>query len=163
MGPREDLLDAGHCARVREAPGVRVEHRYDGEADVVGVHPEAPDHGQRMDGDRAVRVENALRPPGGAARVTHRGRGPLRDVAIGERGLVGVRDEVLVVDRSLGRLAVADRDDVLEIAPADERLRERPEHLVDDEHTVAAVRRDVRVVVGMEAEVQGVRDEAADR
>ena len=139
-----------------------MEHGHDGEADVVGVHPEAPDHRQRVDRDGAVRVEDALRAPRGAARVAHGRGGVLRDVAVRERRLVGVGDELLVVDRAVGGRAVADRDHVLEVAAPDELLGERPEDLVDDEHAVAAVRRDVRVVVGMQAEVQRVRDEPAD-
>ena len=71
--------------------------------------------------------------------------------------------ELLVVDRAVRRVAGADRDDVLEAHAVDELRGERPEHLVDDEHAVARVRRDVRVVVGVQAEVQGVRDEAAHR
>ena len=157
------LLDAAHRARVREAPGVRVEHRDDGEADVVGVHPEAADHRQRVDRDRPVRVEDSLRAAGRAARVAHGRGGSLREVAVRERGLVGVREQLLVFDRAVRSRAVTDRDDVLEVAAAHELLRERPQHLVDDEHAVAAVRRDVRVVVGVQAQVQGVGDEAADR
>ena len=52
---------------------------------------------------------------------------------------------------------------MLEADPVDELRGERPQHLVDDEHAVARVRGDVRVVVGVQAEVQRVRDEAADR
>ena len=52
---------------------------------------------------------------------------------------------------------------MLEADPVDELRRERPEHLVDDEHAVARVRGDVRVVVGVQPEVERVRDEAADR
>ena len=37
--PGEDLLDARHRGGEREAPRVRVEHRHDREADVVGVMP----------------------------------------------------------------------------------------------------------------------------
>ena len=96
---REDLLDAGQRAGEREAPRVRVEHRDDGQADVVGVEAERREHGQRVERDRAVRVEDALRPAGGAARVAHRRRGVLREVAVRELGLVRVGEELLVVDR----------------------------------------------------------------
>src|SRR5262249_59133665 len=50
----------------------------------------------------------------------------------------------------------------VEAATARERLREGPQDLVDDEDAVAAVRRDVRVVIRVQAEVQRVRDEATD-
>ncbi len=52
---------------------------------------------------------------------------------------------------------------MLEPDPVDELRGERPQHLVDDEHPVAGVRGDVRVVVGVEPEVERVGDEAADR
>ena len=52
---------------------------------------------------------------------------------------------------------------MLEAAAAHELLGQRPEHLVDDERAVTRVRRDVRVVVRVEPEVQRVGHEAADR
>ena len=72
-------------------------------------------------------------------------------------------EQLLVVDRAFGRVAGADGDHVLEADAVDELRRERPQHLVDDEHAVARVRGDVRVVVGVQAQVQRVRDEASDR
>ena len=161
--PWEDLLDAGHRAREREAPRVRVEHRHDREAHVVRVHPEAADHRERVDRDRAMRVENALRPAGRTARVTHRCGRVLGEVAIRERGLVRIREQLLVVDRAVRSRSVTDRDDVLEVAARDELLGERPQRLVHEDDAVAAVRGDVRVVVGVEAEIERVRDEPADR
>ena len=160
---REDLLDARHRAREGEAPRVRVEHRDDRKADVVRRDPEARVDRQRVDRDRAVRVEDALRAAGGAARVTHRRRRALGEVPVRELRLVGVREQVLVVDRAVGRGPVSGRDHVLEGAARDELLGERPQDLVDDEHPVAAVRGDVGVVVGVEAEVQRVRHEPARR
>ena len=116
-----------------------------------------------MDRDRAVRVERALRLARGAARVAHGRGGPLVDLALLEVARLGAREEVLVLDRAVGRRPVADRDDVLEPGALAEVLDERPEHLVRDEHLVARVRRDVGDVVGMEAEVQRVGHHAADR
>ena len=110
-----------------------------------------------------MRVEDALRQARGAAREAHRSRRALVEVAVGERALVGRGNELLVVDRAVGRVARADGDHVLEADPVDELRGERPQHLVDDEDAVARVRGDVRVVVGVQAEVQRVRDEAADR
>ena len=52
--------------------------------------------------------------------------------------------------------------DVLEAGALAEVLDERPEHLVRDQHLVARVRRDVGQVVGVEAEVERVRDHPAD-
>jgi hypothetical protein len=52
---------------------------------------------------------------------------------------------------------------VLEPRALAEVLDERPEHLVRDQDAVARVRRDVREVVRVQAQVQRVRDHAADR
>ena len=82
---------------------------------------------------------------------------------MGAAVLVGRVDQCLELERAVGRGPVADRDHVLEAAPADELLCERPQRLVDDQHPVAGVGRDVRVVVGVQAEVEGVRDEPARR
>ena len=116
-----------------------------------------------MDRDRAVRVDDTLGPAGGAARVAHRRGRALVDVAVGEGALVGRGEQLLEVDRAVGGLAGTDGDHVLEAAPLDELRRERPQHLVGDEHAVARMGRDVRVVVGVQPEVERVRDEAADR
>jgi hypothetical protein len=115
-----------------------------------------------MQGDGAVRVEDALGPAGGAARVAHGGGGVLGEIPIGEVRLARIGEELLVVDRAVGRGTRADCDDVLEAAAPDELLGERPERLVHEEHAVAAVCRDVRVVVGVETEIQRVGDEPAD-
>ena len=76
---------------------------------------------------------------------------------------VGGREQLLEVDRAGRRLAGADRDHVLEADAVLERLDERPERLVGDQDAVARVGRDVGEVVGMEPQVERVRDEAADR
>ena len=75
-------------------------------------------HRERVERDRAMRVEDALGPAGGAARVTHRRGRVLGQVAVRELRLVRVGEELLVVDRPVRRRAVADRDDVLEAAAA---------------------------------------------
>ena len=87
----EDELRADHQAGVRVAPGVRVEHRHDREQRLLLGHVQAERRRERLservqDG-RAVRVEDALRQPGRAARVAHR------------RGRVLVELRVLVVVR----------------------------------------------------------------
>ena len=52
---------------------------------------------------------------------------------------------------------------MLEAGALAEVLDERPEHLVRDEDAIARVRRDVGQVVGVQAEVQRVRDHPAHR
>ena len=158
-----DVLDAGEDRREREAPRVGVKHRDDRKADVVARQSERAGDRQRMDRDRAMRVDDALRLPCGAARVAH-GRGSpfvglrVRPVV---RALGG--EKLLEVDRAVGRRAFTDRDDVLEADSVLERLDERPEHLVGDQDSIASVSRDVGQVVGMKPQVQGVRDEPAHR
>jgi len=60
-------------------------------------------------------------------------------------------------------VVVLDHDHVLDLCLADELVEQRLQALVDDHRAVAAVRRDVRQVVRMEAQVQRVQDEAAAR
>ena len=165
MRPGEDLLRPDQRAGERKAPRVRVEHRHDGEDDVgVGERQRVAEQlRQRVDGDRAVRVDDALRAAGRAARVAHRGREPLVDVALLELVCARGREQLLVVDRAVGRRSVADGDHVLEADAVLERLGQRPEHLVDEQDAVAGVLGDVREVVGVEAKVQRVRDHAAGR
>ena len=119
--------------------------------------------GERVEHDRAMRVDDALRLPRGAARVAHRRRRALVDVPVGERLGVGRREQLLVLDRAGRRLAGADRDHVLEADAVLERLDERPQRLVGDQDAIAGMRRDVGEVVGVEPQVERVRDEAADR
>ena len=93
----EDELRADHQARVRIAPGVRVEHRHDRQHRLRLGHVQAERCDERLaervqDG-RAVRVEDALRHPGRAARVAH-----------GRRGVL-VQHRILVVVRARRRRA----------------------------------------------------------
>ena len=114
MRPGEDLLRADERAREREAPRVCVEHRDDRKDGVALVDAEEPGGRQRVDRDRAMRVDDALRQPGRPAREAHRGGLALVDVAVRELALVGRRKELLVVDRAVRRLTRAHRDHVLE-------------------------------------------------
>ena len=140
-----------------------MEHRYDREDGVGGVQRQDRAGDQRVDGDRAMRVDDPLRQAGRPAREAHRRGRVLVDVTVGERALVGPGEKLLEVDCAVRRLAGADRDHVLEADPSDELLGERPEDLVDHEHAVARMRGDVRVVVRVQAKVQRMRDEAAGR
>ena len=87
----------------------------------------------------------------------------LVDVAILEVACVSRCEQLLEVDRAVRRRAGADRDDMLEADTVVEGLDERPERLVRDQDPVAGVGSDVGEVVGVEPQVQGVRDEAAGR
>ena len=157
--PRVDLLRAEHRRDVRVAPRVRVEHRHDGQDHVALREVEAE---RRGDGDpegvqhrRAVRVDDALRPPGGAARVAHRRGLVLVQAGVAPRVRVGAREQLLV--------RVLDDEHVLDRGAVAELLEHRHERAVDDHRAVARVGRDVGQVVRMEAEVQRVEDEAAGR
>ena len=161
MRSRKHLLRADQAAGERVAPRVRVEHGDDRKNGVALVHAQEKRRGERVDCDRPMRVQDSLREPCGPAREAHRGRGALVEVAVRERALVRRRDQLLVVDRAVGRVAGTDRDHVLEAHAVDELRRERPQHLVDHEHAVARVRGDVRVVVGVQAQVERVGHEPA--
>ena len=165
MRAGKDLLRADERAREGKAPGVGVEHRHDRQHDVRLADAERARlrRGERVDHDRAVRVDDALGLARRAARVTHRRRRALVDVPVGECLRVGGRDQILVLDRAGRRLAGTDRDHVLEPDPVAERLHERPQRLVGDQDAIAGMRRDVGEVVGVEPQVERVGDEAADR
>ena len=102
-----------------------------------------------------MRVDDALRQAGRAARVTHR-RG-LVLVEVGLDPVVGrrAREQLLV--------RVLDDEDVLDLRAVAELLEQRQERAVDDHGLVAGVVRDVREVVRVQAQVQRVQHEAAAR
>ena len=117
----EDDLRPDHQAGVGVAPGVGVEHRHDRQQRLLLGHVQAERRDERLaervqDG-RAVRVEDALRHPGRAARVAHR------------RGVVLVELRVLVVVRvGAGEqllVGVLDDEDVLDLRLVGELLPER--------------------------------------
>ena len=139
------------------APRVRVEHRHDRQERLLLGHVQPERRRERLaervqDGG-AVRVEDALRHPGRAARVAHRRRVVLVELRIlvvvgigsGEQLLVGVLDDEDVLDRRL----------------VGELLPERQQALVDDHGLVAGVRGDVAEVVRVQAQVERVQDVAA--
>ena len=116
-----------------------------------------------MHRDRAVRIHRSFRKSRRTAREAHRGRRALVDLALRKIRGLRAREQVLVLDRPLGCRPLSDRDEMLEPAAPDEALAQWPEHLVRDQHPVARVRRDVREVVRVEAEVERVRDHPAGR
>ena len=102
-----------------------------------------------------MRVDDALRHARRAARVAH-GRGRvLVELRVVPVVRIGRCEQVLVV--------VLDDDDVLDRRLVLELLEQRQQRAVDDDRLVAGVRRDVREVGGVEAEVERVQDEAAAR
>ena len=155
--PGKDELRADHRGEVRIAPRVRVEHRHDGEQRVLLRHAQ-PERRERRDAERvqdrrAVRVDDALRATGRAARVTHRRGVVLVELRVAPLVGVGRREQLLV--------RVVDHDHVLDVRAALERVEQRQQALVDDHGLVAAVLRDVADVVVVQAQVQRVQDEAA--
>ena len=154
---RIDESCAEHRRDVRVAPRVRVEHRHDGKDHVLLRDPEAQRvagcNAERVQDRRAVRVDDAFREAGRAARVTHRGGGVL--VELGVLPVFGVRGrEQLLV-------GVLDEEDVLDVGVVLERVDERGQCSVGDQHPVAGVLGDVADVAVVEPQVQRVQDEAA--
>ena len=153
----EDDLRPDHQARVGVAPGVRVEHRHHREERLLLGHVQAERRrerlAQRVQDGRAVRVEDALRHPGRAARVAHRGRLVLVQLRVLVVVRIGSGEQLLV--------GVLDHEDVLDRGPVGELLPERQQALVDDDGLVARVGRDVGEVVRVQAQVERVQDEPA--
>ncbi len=98
--PGEHQLGAVHHRAVRDAPAVGVEHRRRRHHDVGVAH--APVVGgaghQRVQHRRAVRIDHALGPPGGARRVAHRHRVVLVVRRRSRSRRIGVGEQRLVVD-----------------------------------------------------------------
>jgi hypothetical protein len=101
-----------------------------------------------------VRVQDALRLAGGAARVAERGGAALVDV--GELvPLVAVRDELLVVERAVaGAVGVRHQDLVADAVEARHDVGERG---VEEDHLVLRVADDVAQVVLEQADIQRVQ------
>src|SRR5205823_8093037 len=160
-----DLRRADHRAGERQAPGVHVKHGYNGEDDVRLQDADRPGClPETVQNQRAVRIDDALRPAGRPGRVGHRGGPALVELGGSERIRIRNGEELLVADRARGRRrAVLDHDDVLDPHFAAELLEERQERVVDDEHAVLGVVHDVREVTRMQTRVNGVQDVAGER
>ena len=102
VGAGEDLPAPGHRRDVRDSPPHRVEHRHDGHHGVglANAHRVGKRRAEGVEHDRALRVQDPLRPPRGAARVADGRRGVLVEVGELERR-VAARHELLVVERPL--------------------------------------------------------------
>ena len=138
--PREDLLRADERAREREAPGVRVEHRHDGQHDVGLGDPERA----RLASTRASgsRSRDASRRRPSAARSCRSCNTSPRPSARRCRGTrTRPRRRSRAAPRSRSRRAASRRRRSRHVLEADavlERLDERPERLVGDQDAVAA-------------------------
>ena len=154
-----DELCADHRREVRVAPRVRVEHRHYRQDRVVHgrTEPERVVRGdaERMQHARPVRIDDTLRQTGRPARVAHRGGVVLVDVRLAPvvRGRAG---EQLFV-------RVLDDEHVLDLRAVAKLFEQRHERTIDDDGLVAAVVRDVREIVRVQAEIQRVEHEAAAR
>ena len=144
--PREDELRAGHRRAVGQAPGVRVEHRHDGQHAIVARQAERIDHAAAvgMQHGRAVAEEHALRVARGARGVAQRACAPLVEHRPVER--VGMpRDEGLVVgqrarDRRRHRFGAGHHDRALDRRQlAVQRREHRQQRRVDEQQLVLGV------------------------
>ena len=109
----EDEPGAARGRDVRVAPRVRVEHRHDRQDHVLLAERQVDRlpavDAERVQHRRAVRVHDALRPAGGAARVAHRrrlvlvelGRVPVVRVGRGKQLLVRILDDEHMLDLRL--------------------------------------------------------------
>jgi hypothetical protein len=102
-----------------------------------------------------VRVRDALRLAGGAARVTHRGHLVLVELGVDPVVRVRTGEQLLI--------RVLDDEDVLDLRAVLELLEQRQEAAVDDHRAVAGVIGDVGEIVRVQPQVQRVEDEAAAR
>ncbi len=111
---------------------------------------------------RAVAVDDALGPAGGAARVAHRRRLPLVEIGPVE-ALVRAGEQLFVAQRARqpGAVSVADDDEVLDPIELVRRARQhRHQARVDDDEAVARVLDEIGHLLGKEPEVDGVQHRA---
>ena len=174
---RHDQRRARQHSRVRQTPGVGVEHRDDRQHPVGVRKPEDSVHadGHRVQVHRAVAVNDALRdarscrwcstsrrPSARPPRASRRRRAarpatPRRSARAAERGQLGRRHE-------LG-LALAGRDDDV---PDRRSVRQyldqqRNQRRVDDHDVITRVVGDIADDLRVQPEVQGVQDRAHGR
>ena len=147
---------------MREAPGVGVEHRHDRQDDVALAHADGVGQhdGGRVQQRRPVRVDDALRVAGGAARVAH-GRGAVLVLDVELDGLGCVEQRFVADDAGVVgdvALAVVHYDDLFHRL---ERVDHRPEQAhqrpVDEHDLVLGVVGDVCQLVGEQADIEGVQ------
>jgi hypothetical protein len=118
-----------------------------------------------------MRVHDALRVAGRAARVAHRGRGAFVDLGIGERAALRREQVVVVQDVRVARfqrrgVGVAHDDVALDAGEVGRQLRQhRHECAVDDHDAVLGVVHDVGELFGEEPDVERVQHatDAGDR
>ena len=157
---RVDELRAEHRREVRVAPRVRVEHRHDRQDRVVHRDAEAERvvraDAERVQDGRAVRVDDALRQAGRAARVAHR-RGLVLVEAPGRatRPATRVASSSSYESSTTKTCSIFVRSLNCSSSGSSERSTITARSL--------GVRRDVREVVRVQAQVQRVQDEAAAR
>ena len=165
---------ASHAC-VRRAPRVGVEHRDDRQDAVVGVvrdHRAVPRR-HRVQVGGAVRVDDTLRVAGGAARVAHRGRGPLVDLGVLEAGRVAGGEQLVVAQHGgaggrIGRARTTSPSPTTTyastvVSSAATAASSGHEVVVDDDHAVFGVVHDVRELLGEQPQVQRVEHRADAR
>ena len=116
---------------------------------------------ERMDDGRAVRIDDALGPPGRARGVAHRDR-----VIFLVRHVVEFfrrrREQLLVIEHGCRHWLPGQRhdDDFLERHLGAELRQQRQQYVVDDEKTVLGVIGNVGDVVRREPQIERVHDAA---
>jgi len=171
-----DQIRAGHDGRVRESPGVGMEHGYDRQHPVPLRHAErvAHAHAHRVQIRRAVAVYDTLGQAGGATGVAHRGGRALLQIWPAER-LAGGRQQLLIgvhlhtrvsqLLRVAGqRLGRPGHQHVAHRLGLREHLRQqRNQGAVTDDHVVGGVVGDIAELAGIEPQVQRVQHRAHGR
>src|SRR6266478_6567701 len=116
MGAGKNQASAEHGARVREAPGIGMEHGSDGQNGVKAANAkdfvEATCKG--VQDQRAVRINDAFRIPRGAGGEAHGGAVVFVDLRIAEI-VAGFGEELFVIQVAFGNgiAAIGHDDDVL--------------------------------------------------
>ena len=163
MGAGQDDAGAGGDGAVGQPPGVGMEHRHHRHDAVALAHAEGLGHAHRhgVQHHGAVRVDDALGPPGGA-----RGVADAAGVALVQDGQVVVRvaarQQVLVALVARRHRRAGERHDEhpfrRDLGP--DLLEQRQQDIVHQHEAVAGVVGDIGDIVGVQPEVEGVQHAA---
>ena len=164
--PRQNQARPSHSARIRQAPGVGVKHGSHGEDSVMVADREGidPEFSERMQHQRAVRVDDTFRVASGAGRVTHRCAIILIDGRV-LKVIARVGEEFFVVQSTFrqreGCAAVGHDDDAFKRYTGAALLQRRKQNIIDEQKSVGGMIHDGSDFVRMQTQIQGVKNPAS--
>src|SRR5579859_5611000 len=157
---------AHHRARVRQSPRICEKHGHHRQYRVAVAQPHRIHHRlrERVQHQRAVRIDHALRTSRRARRKTHRRAVILFDLRQ-RRVRRSIRDQLFIIQKSVRHLAASVRHHnyFFEWRFRSEFLQHRQQHIVDNQKPVLRVPRNRRYLLRMQTQIQRVQNSARAR